>query len=67
VLLSSKEGDAKLELCPDFSNHGGMSSKMHTAPKKFNRQNITKLYGEVATPKQYTEAGWKQPSKSPKK
>ena len=40
---------------------------MHTAPKKFNRQNITKLYGEVATPKQYTEAGWKQPSKSPKK
>ena len=66
MLLSSKEGDAKLELCPDPNEHGGLNSRVHTAPKKFNRQKMHSTFGEVATPAQMKEAGWSSAKKSKK-
>ena len=59
VLLSSKEGAAALELCPEPQAHGGIKSKKHTAPQGFSRKQMTEKHSEPATAEQKKEAGWK--------
>lgn len=55
VLLSTKEGDAALELCPCAQTH---SADMHTPPNGFNKNAIIKKFGKKATNKQCRQAGW---------
>ena len=65
VLLSTKEGEDKLVLCSDPAKHGGINSKMHTAPPKFKRQQMQSMFSSVATNGQLAQAGWSS-KKTPK-
>ena len=67
VLLSSKQGDLRMTLCPDSSNHGGINAKKHKAPTKFDRAHIEKTYSQLASITQREKAGWKPASKKSKK
>jgi len=59
VLLSKKKGDLALELCPEHATHGGMKTKPHTRPSKFNLDHIYKSFTRQPTKAENEQAGWK--------
>ena len=58
VLLTTKEGEAALQLCPDLGAHGGVDSDCHTAPSGFKAGAMRKSHSKKATPTQCKAAGW---------
>jgi len=66
VLLSNKEGAAKLALCPDHAAHGGLKGDMHKRPSNFDLKKIFSEHTRAATKAENDKAGWK-PQKFGKK
>ena len=57
VLLTSKSGEAKLEVCSDPSKHGGVSSDVHTHPANWKISEVNK-HRVKASKSQCEAAGW---------
>ena len=60
VLLTTKEGEAKLEVCPSCDTHGDLKSNWHTVPKGWNLAQINKDFKHSANSAQKKKAGWNQ-------
>ena len=63
VLLSKKEGEGRLSLCPDHASHGGVDSLCHVRPKGFSLQKVYEKNGRKATPEEAKDAGWREAKK----
>ena len=58
VLLSKKKGDAALALCPEHDKHGGIKSKMHVRPAKFDLDHVYKNFTRKPTKAENEAANW---------
>ena len=64
VLLSTKEGDAKLGLCLHPDTHGGLDDKAHTPPQNFDRAAVASEFSQPASAEQLKKAGWTSTKKT---
>ena len=66
VLLTKKAGDDALQLCPESSGHGGLTSKAHKRPANFDLTYIYKNHTRKPSDAENAHAGW-VPAKRSKK
>ena len=66
VLLTKKQGDAALEICPDHAAHGDLKQAVHKRPANFNLDHIYKHFTRGATAAENKAAGWEKPPKKSK-
>jgi hypothetical protein len=62
VLLSSKAGRDKLELCGDVRAHGAkLDAAPHKPPAGFNLKHVVKNFSKQSTNEEKKQAGWTAP------